>query len=67
MQYSNDITNNTIAVLALIVAILGLIVAAVAPVFGSLTALILVAFIGGVVTGAWADRRQLRPDKEPRA
>ena len=60
MQDNNSDITNTIAVLALIVAILGLIIDAVVPVLGPLGDLILVAFIGGGVTGVWADRRFTR-------
>jgi hypothetical protein len=63
MQEKNNDITNTIAVLALIVAILDLIIAAVAPVLGPLSGLILVAFIGGGATCVWADRRFLRRDK----
>jgi len=55
MQHNNDITT-TIAVLALILTLLGLIISAVAPVLGPLSGLILAAFLGGGATCVWADR-----------
>lgn len=63
MQDKNNDISNTIAILALIVAFLGLILAAVAPVIGPLSGLILVAFLGGGATCVWADRRFQRRDK----
>jgi len=63
MQNKNNDITNTIAVLALIVAFLGLIIAAVAPVLGPIAGLILVAFLGGGGTFVWADRRFQRRDK----
>jgi hypothetical protein len=62
MQHNNDFAN-TIAVVALIVALLGLIIAAVAPVLGPLSGLIIVAFLGGGATCVWADRRFQRRGK----
>ncbi|MFZ1996496.1 MAG: hypothetical protein WAU75_20460 [Solirubrobacteraceae bacterium] len=49
--------------LALIVGLLGVIIAAVTPVLGPLTGLIVVAFLGGGATFVWADRRFQRRDK----
>jgi positive regulator of sigma E activity len=63
MQNENSDITNTIAVLALILALLGLIITAVAPVLGPLAGLILVAFLGGGATCVWADRRFQRHDK----
>ncbi len=62
MQHNND-NANTIAVLALIFAILGFIIASVAPMIGPLTGLILVAFISGGAAFVWADRRLQRRNK----
>jgi uncharacterized membrane protein YkgB len=57
MQHQNDDLSNTIAVVALIVAILSLIIATVAPILGALGGLILAAFLGGGATFVWLDRR----------
>src|ERR1700689_2003008 len=63
MQNKNDDISNTITVLALILAILGLIIAAVSPVLGPLAGLVLASFLGGGATCVWADRRFQRHDK----
>jgi membrane protein implicated in regulation of membrane protease activity len=62
MKNKNNDISDTIAVLALILAILGLVIAAVSPVLGPLTGLVLVAFLGGGAASVWADRRFLRRD-----
>lgn len=49
--------------LALILAILGLIIAAVSPIFGPLGGLILAAFLGGGGTFVWVDRRLRHPGR----
>jgi hypothetical protein len=59
MHHENNDIANLVAVLALILAMLGLIIAAVAPVLGALSGLVIAAFIGGGATGVWLDR-QLR-------
>jgi hypothetical protein len=63
MKNKNNNISDTIAVLALILAIFGLVIAAVGPVLGPLTGLVLAAFLGGGAASVWGDRRFVRRDK----